>query len=86
MGDRMVVAAKDDIEVSGRGGVAWIQRALLAERDRWLLWATVYNVSGFQPSPDLLKILTFISSCRRVSLALRCNVVANWLPIDHQNR
>ena len=50
MGDRMVVAAKDDIEVSGRGGVAWSQRALLAERDRWLLWVPVglgIGVAGY---------------------------------------
>ena len=50
MGDRMVVAAKNDTDDGGGGGVAWIQRALLAERDRWLLWVPVglgIGVAGY---------------------------------------
>jgi competence protein ComEC len=79
MSDRPLETAHDGDDLSERRGAAWLRRAFLAERDRWILWlpvglgvgvATYFSLENEPPAaagPGLLAILVLVAWWRRGS-------------------
>ena len=79
MSDRPLETAQDGDELGSWRGAAWLRRAFLAERDRWILWLPVglgigvalyFNLESEPPvaaGPGLVAILVLVAWWRRGS-------------------